>query len=278
MQNIFTAVVQGIIEGLTEFLPVSSTGHLILSGKLLSFTGDKADTFEIIIQLGAILAVAVIYWRRILSLLGIGRLTSDIAGDQQDQLPGRLNLLHVILACLPAMVMGLVLHSFITSYLFSAYTVLAGLVFGGIFMLFGESSKSSSAPSGGLDQITYKQAIAIGVFQCLALWPGFSRSGATIAGGLLAGVGYRAATNFSFLIAIPMMVAASGFELLKSYNTLTASDTVFFITGFLVAFAVALVAVITFLKLLERFKLAPFAYYRFALAAVFLVYLLVTGN
>ncbi|WP_435170250.1 undecaprenyl-diphosphate phosphatase [Paenibacillus glycanilyticus] len=278
MQNILTAVVQGIIEGLTEFLPVSSTGHLILSGKLLNFTGDKADTFEIIIQLGAILAVAVIYWRRILNLLGIGRLSPDMAENQQDKQPGKLNLLHIILACLPAMVLGLVLHSFITSYLFSAYTVLVGLVFGGIFMLFGESSSKSSVQSTGVDQITYKQAIYIGLFQCLALWPGFSRSGATIAGGLLAGVGYRAATNFSFLIAIPMMVAASGFELLKSYDTLTASDAVFFITGFLVAFVVALVAVITFLKLLERFKLAPFAYYRFALAAVFLAYLLVTGN
>lgn len=277
MHNILTAVVQGIIEGLTEFLPVSSTGHLILSGKLLNFTGDKADTFEIIIQLGAILAVAVIYWRRILNLLGIGRLSPDLAGDHQEQQPGRLNLLHIILACLPAMVLGLVLHSFITSYLFSAYTVLIGLVFGGIFMLFGESSKTSSQASG-VDQITYKQAIYIGLFQCLALWPGFSRSGATIAGGLLSGVGYRAATNFSFLIAIPMMVAASGYELLKSYNTLNASDAVFFITGFLVAFVVALVAVISFLKLLERFKLAPFAYYRFVLAVVFLVYLLVTGN
>jgi undecaprenyl-diphosphatase len=268
MQNIFTAVIQGIVEGLTEFLPVSSTGHLILTGKLLNFTGDKADTFEVIIQLGAILAVAVIYWRRILNLLGMGKLQPD-----QDS---RLNLIHVILACLPAMVLGLALHSVITSYLFSAYTVLAGLVLGGIFMLIGERSQAS-VQSTGVDQITYRQAVYIGLFQCLALWPGFSRSGATIAGGLLSGVGYKAATNFSFLIAIPMMVAASGYELLKSYNTLTASDAVFFITGFIVAFVVALLAVITFLKLLERFKLAPFAYYRFILAAVFLIYLLVTG-
>ncbi|WP_336772780.1 undecaprenyl-diphosphate phosphatase [Paenibacillus sp. MMO-58] len=274
MQNILTAVVQGIIEGLTEFLPVSSTGHLILTGKLLDFTGDKADTFEIIIQLGAILAVAVIYWRRILSLLGFSRFSY---GESQTQASGKLNLIHVILACLPAMILGLLLHSFITSYLFSSYTVLIGLVLGGIFMLFGER-RQAAVQSEGVDQITYRQAVYIGLFQCLALWPGFSRSGATIAGGLLSGVGYRAATNFSFLIAIPMMVAASGFELLKSYDTLTASDAVFFITGFIVAFVVALLAVITFLKLLERFKLAPFAYYRFVLAAVFLVYLVVTGN
>jgi undecaprenyl-diphosphatase len=112
------------------------------------------------------------------------------------------------------------------------------------------------------------------LYQCLALWPGFSRSGATIAGGLLSGVGYRAATNFSFLIAIPMMVAASGYELLKSYDTLSSADIGWFAIGFVVAFTVALIAVITFLKLLERFKLAPFAYYRFALAGVFLIYLL----
>ncbi|MGO4111584.1 undecaprenyl-diphosphate phosphatase [Paenibacillus sp. YAF4_2] len=276
MQNIFTAVIQGIVEGLTEFLPVSSTGHLILTGKLLNFTGDKADTFEVIIQLGAILAVAVIYWRRILNLLDIGKLQPDQEAGTTTKSSNRLNLIHVILACLPAMVLGLALHSVITSYLFSAYTVLAGLVLGGIFMLIGERSQAS-VQSTGVDQITYRQAIYIGLFQCLALWPGFSRSGATIAGGLLSGVEYKAATNFSFLIAIPMMVAASGYELLKSYNTLTASDAAFFITGFIVAFVVALLAVITFLKLLERFKLAPFAYYRFILAAVFLIYLLVTG-
>lgn len=276
MQNIFTAVIQGIVEGLTEFLPVSSTGHLILTGKLLNYTGDKADTFEVIIQLGAILAVAVIYWRRILNLLGMGKLQPEQEAGTATESSSRLNLIHVILACLPAMVLGLALHSVISSYLFSAYTVLAGLVLGGIFMLIGERSQTS-VQSSGVDQITYRQAIYIGLFQCLALWPGFSRSGATIAGGLLAGVEYKAATNFSFLIAIPMMVAASGYELLKSYDTLTASDAVFFITGFIVAFVVALLAVITFLKLLERFKLAPFAYYRFILAAVFLIYLLVTG-
>uniref|UniRef100_UPI0013E39625 undecaprenyl-diphosphate phosphatase n=1 Tax=Paenibacillus kobensis TaxID=59841 RepID=UPI0013E39625 len=135
----------------------------------------------------------------------------------------------------------------------------------------------STVEAEGIDQISYRQALLIGLYQCLALWPGFSRSGATIAGGLLSSVSYRAATNFSFLIAIPMMCAASGYELLKSYDTLSSSDIVFFVTGFITAFIVALVAVITFLKLLERFKLAPFAYYRFALAAVFLVYMLMTA-
>ncbi|WP_424765537.1 undecaprenyl-diphosphate phosphatase [Paenibacillus sp. sgz302251] len=275
MQDIFTAIIQGIVEGLTEFLPVSSTGHLILSGKLLGFSGDKADTFEIIIQLGAILAVAVIYWRRILNLLDFATLKPDAKGRYPDPAQ-KLNLIHVILACLPAMVLGLVLHSFIKSYLFSPYTVLVGLVLGGVFMLFGQR-KQVKVEAEAMDQLSYRQVLMIGLFQCLALWPGFSRSGATIAGGLLTGVSYRAATNFSFLIAIPMMVAASGYELLKSYDTLTASDAGFFATGFIVSFVVALLAVITFLKLLERLKLAPFAYYRFVLAAVFLAYLLMTA-
>ncbi|MBD3919336.1 undecaprenyl-diphosphate phosphatase [Paenibacillus sp. PR3] len=271
MHNVANAVIQGIVEGLTEFLPVSSTGHLILSGKLLGFTGDKADTFEIIIQLGAILAVAVIYWRRILSLLGVVNL--DSGGAANGQPAQRLNLLHLILACFPAMALGLILHSFIKDYLFSPYTVLIGLVAGGIFMLIGQR-RQAHVQAEAIDQLTYKQALQIGLYQCLALWPGFSRSGATIAGGLLSGAGYRAATNFSFLIAIPMMVAASGYELLKSYDTLTSSDLSWFAIGFVVAFVVALIAVITFLKLLERFKLAPFAYYRFILAAIFLIYLM----
>ncbi|MDI4646331.1 undecaprenyl-diphosphate phosphatase [Cohnella hashimotonis] len=275
MQNIGNAVIQGIVEGLTEFLPVSSTGHLILTGKLLGFAGDKADTFEIIIQLGAILAVAVIYWRRILNLFGLARTGSSI--ESQPNTSSRLNLIHVILACLPAMVLGLLLHSFIKSYLFSPYTVLVGLVLGGVFMIFGQK-RQPAVQAEGMDQLTYRQAAIIGLYQCLALWPGFSRSGATIAGGLLTGTSYRAATNFSFLIAIPMMFAASGYELLKSYSTLTSSDFGFFAVGFIVAFAVAFLAVLTFLKLLERFKLVPFAYYRFALAIVFFVYLTINGG
>ncbi|MFD2332945.1 undecaprenyl-diphosphate phosphatase [Cohnella sp. GCM10020058] len=275
MQNIGNAIIQGIVEGLTEFLPVSSTGHLILTGKLLGFTGEQADTFEIVIQLGAILAVAFIYWRRILSLFGLVGIESS--SNSQPHSASRLNLIHVILACLPAMILGLLLHSFIKSYLFSPYTVLVGLVLGGVFMIFGQK-RQPAVQAEGMDQLTYKQAIWIGLYQCLALWPGFSRSGATIVGGLITGVSYRAATNFSFLIAIPMMFAASGYELLKSYSTLTSSDIGFFAVGFIVAFAVAFLAVLTFLKLLERFKLAPFAYYRFGLAIVFFIYLIIKGG
>ncbi|ANY69462.1 undecaprenyl-diphosphatase [Paenibacillus sp. BIHB 4019] len=278
MDHLFTAIIQGIVEGLTEFLPVSSTGHLILSGALLGFTGEKADTFEIIIQLGAILAIVVIYWRRIFDLFGLVRLKPAVGdASQERQKAQKLNLIHIALACLPAMLLGLTLHSLIKTYLFSPYTVLIGLVLGGAFMLLGEK-RQAAVKVEGIDELSYKQAFIIGLYQCLALWPGFSRSGATIAGGLLTGINYRAATNFSFLIAVPMMVAATGYELLKSYQTLTAADAAFFATGFMTAFVVALLAVMTFLKLLERLKLAPFAYYRFALAFVFLIYLLVAAT
>ena len=270
MHDYLIAIIQGIVEGVTEFLPVSSTGHQVLIGGLLGFTGDKAATFEIVIQLGEILAVAVIYWGRLVSLLGIGAVQwAD--GDTHPQ--QKMNLIHVMIACLPASVLGLVFHSFIKTYLFSPYSVLAGLVLGGVFMLYGEK-KQPVVQAENTDQISYKQALSIGLFQCLSLWPGFSRSGATIAGGMLSGTSYKASTNFSFLIAVPMLVAASGYEMLMSYNTLTPADTGFFLTGFVVPFVVAVLAAVTFLNLLDKLKLSPFVYYRFGLAVVFLAYLL----
>jgi undecaprenyl-diphosphatase len=258
MSLYFIAIIQGIVEGLTEFLPVSSTGHMILSGDLLHFTGEKADTFEIVIQLGAILAVAILYRSRIVDLL-------NFKEKKQGQ---QLNLVHLIIAMLPAMVIGFLLHKVIKNYLFSPFTVLIGLVIGGVFMIYAEK-KNNRVTAATMDQLTYKQAFHIGLFQCLALWPGFSRSGATIAGGLLTGTNHKAAADFSFLLAIPMMVLASGYDLLKSYKYLSSSDIGWFVVGFLTAFVVAWLAVVTFLKLLNKVKLTPFAYYRFIVAALF---------
>lgn len=264
MQDYWIAAIQGIVEGLTEFLPVSSTGHLILTGYLLGFTGNKADTFEIIIQLGAIMAVFILYWGRIVRLLGWGRKGNSVAS--------RFNLFHVIIAIMPAMILGLVLRKFIKMYLFSPYTVLAGLVVGGIFMIYAEK-RHHVITTNDIDKLTYQQALHIGMAQCLALWPGFSRSGATIAGGLLTGVNHKAAADFSFLIAIPMMIAASGYDLLKSYQDLSSTDVGFFVVGFVVSFIVAMLAIVSFLKLLGKVKLTPFAYYRFIVAAVFYVFI-----
>ena len=266
MEHYWIAVVQGIVEGLTEFLPVSSTGHLILSGKLLDFEGPKAETFEIVIQLGAILAVLIVYWQRVLTLFGLKK--QQGMGRRK-----RLDLLHIILGIVPAMGIGFLAHGFIKEKLFSPYTVVASLVVGGLFMIFAEKrQRRVTAPT--MDDLTYKQAFGIGLFQILSLWPGFSRSGSTIAGGLLVGASHKAAADFSFLMAIPIMVLASGYDMLKSYKYLSSDDIGFFAVGFVVAFAVAWLAVVSFLKLLERVKLTPFAVYRFIVAAAFWFFIL----
>jgi undecaprenyl-diphosphatase len=263
--EIIIAIILGIVEGMTEFLPVSSTGHMILTAHLLGFTGEKAKTFEIVIQLGSILAVVVLYWKRLLSLIGFG--------DRKNGNSSQLNLLHIILAMLPAVIAGFLLHDAIKTYLFSPYTVVIGLVIGGFLMIFAEK-KTNTVKANTLDELTYKQALSIGLFQCLALWPGFSRSGATISGALLVGTNHKTAAEFSFIVAVPMMVAASGYDLLKSYQYLSISDLPMFVTGFLTAFIVALLAIVFFLKLLAKVKLTPFAYYRFLLAAIFWLFIL----
>lgn len=266
MHNFFIAIIQGIVEGLTEFLPVSSTGHLILTGDLLNFTGDKANTFEIIIQLGAILAVVVVFWKRLFGLIGLNK---EMRGDSN-----HLNLIHVLMAMIPAGILGLLLNDYILKYLFSPITVLIGLVIGGILMIYAQKTQRPVV-ADTLDKLTYKQAFLIGLFQCLALWPGFSRSGATISGGLLVGTSYKISAEFSFIVAVPMMVAASGLDLVKSMNFLSASDLPFFAVGFVISFIVALLAIVSFLKLINKIKLIPFAYYRFIVAIIFAIYLFV---
>ncbi|KUP04913.1 UDP pyrophosphate phosphatase [Bacillus coahuilensis p1.1.43] len=251
------AIILGILEGLTEFLPVSSTGHLILAANLLEFHGETAKTFEVVIQLGAVLAVLILYWKRFVSFLS----TEQFEGNQ-------LNLVHIALAMLPAVVVGLLLHSFIKAYLFGPETVLVGLVVGGIFMIVAEKLKKTPKASN-LDEITYRQAFGIGMFQCFALWPGFSRSGSTIAGGILLGVNHRSAAEFTFLVSVPIMMAATGLDIVKSLDTLVAEDFALFGVGFLTSFIVAMIAIKTFLHLLKKLSLSVFAYYRFVLAAVY---------
>lgn len=265
MEQIWIAIVQGIVEGLTEFLPVSSTGHMILTGELLDFKGPKAETFEIVIQLGAILAVLILYRQRVLRLFGLGHASQAQANGKKG-----LTLLHIFLGIAPALLGGYLVHGIIKEYLFSTTVVLFSLVVGGLFMIFAEKYQQSRAVTAeDLDDLTYKQAFSIGLFQLLSLCPGFSRSGSTIAGGLLVGASHKAAADFSFLMAIPIMFAASGYDLLKSYEYLSMDDLGFFAAGFITAFVVAWLAIVTFLKLLNKVKLSPFAYYRFVLAAVF---------
>lgn len=264
MSDLIIAFILGIVEGLAEFLPISSTGHLILVGHLLGFEGERAKTFEIVIQLGAILAIAILYHKRLVSLCNIKPLLRK---------EKKFNALHVFLGVFPAVVVGLLLHDVIKTYLFQPYTVVIGLVAGAFLMIFAEVKKAE-AIAFSLDDLTYRQALTIGLFQCLAVYPGFSRAGSTISGGLLAKANYKTASEFSFLIALPVMVGATGLDLLKSWKYLSVDDLPMFAIGFITSFIVAMLAVVTFLKLLEKIGLKPFAYYRILLAILFTLFIL----
>ncbi|EKK4000547.1 undecaprenyl-diphosphate phosphatase [Cronobacter sakazakii] len=269
MHSLLVAAILGIVEGLTEFLPVSSTGHMIIVGHLLGFEGDTAKTFEVVIQLGSILAVVVMFWRRLFGLIGIhfGHPPHEGVGK------GRLSLIHILLGMVPAVVLGLVFHDFIKS-LFNPINVMYALVVGGVLLIIAEVLKPKEPKAPGLDDMTYRQAFFIGCFQCLALWPGFSRSGATISGGMLVGVSRYAASEFSFLLAVPMMMGATALDLYKSMGFLTVADLPMFAVGFVTAFVVALVAIKTFLHIIKRISFIPFAIYRFIVAAaVFAVFM-----
>jgi undecaprenyl-diphosphatase len=268
MYDIWVAIVIGIVEGLTEFLPVSSTGHMILTEKLLNLQQDAPmmNTFIIVIQLGAILAVVLIYWKRLLNLFGMMRVKSNEMPKKQ------LNLLHILIGISPAMILAFFLGDWIDEYLFRPETVLIGLVLGAIHLIIAEQVKESPTVNT-LDDITYRQAFTIGLWQILSLWPGFSRSGSTIAGGMLTGVSRGTSADFTFIMAIPIMFAATGYALLKSYKDFTASEIDFFIVGFVVSFIVAFFAVFSFIRFVQKVKLTYFAYYRFLLAFAFAVYL-----
>ncbi|TGA97822.1 undecaprenyl-diphosphate phosphatase [Sporolactobacillus shoreae] len=266
---LLTAIILGAVEGLTEFAPVSSTGHLILVGNLLHFTGNRAVVFEVIIQLGSILAVVVLYWKRLWSLFGFYRNVPKSG-------PSHLNLLHIIIAGIPAGILGVALKNFITSKLFSPGSVLIALVVGGIVMIFAEWV-AGRREGNGTTQVSYSQAFVIGLFQVLSLWSGFSRSGSTMSGGLIAGVERKTAAEFSFILAVPMMIGASGVEVLKDLSVIKANLPLF-IVGFFVAFIVALLAIVTFMRLLKRYTLVPFAVYRFIIAAAFgVLWILIPG-
>lgn len=260
---ILTALVLGLVEGLTEFLPVSSTGHLILAGELLSFSGAKAATFEIFIQLGAILAVVVLYRRRFVSL---------VCPRERGGFAGGRGLLMLAVATLPGLVAGFLLHGVIKEHLFSPRTVAVGLAVGGLWILLAERFRSPPSIEG-LDRLDWRRALAIGCFQCLALWPGMSRSSSTILGGMIAGLDRKTAAEFSFLAAVPLMAAATIYDMVRSFSCLTASDIPLFALGFAVAFVSALAAVKLFVRFVGHHTLAPFGWYRIAVALAVLAVL-----
>jgi undecaprenyl-diphosphatase len=265
MNNWVIAAILGVVEGLTEFLPVSSTGHLIIAGNLLGFVGDKASRFEVIIQLGAILSVVFLYWKRFIRLLP-NRERSLIR--ERSTLDGWSGLWRIALATLPALLVGYLARHRIKEDLFNPETVTWALAAGGAAILLVERFVARRA-TDDVDHLTLWQALGVGLFQVLALWPGTSRAAATIIGGMVVGLDRKSAAEFSFLIAVPIMFAATGYEFIKMREQLVVQDSLQLAIGFLVSFIVALAAVKGFVRYLERGKLAPFAWYRIVAAPVF---------
>lgn len=257
MNILLIIAILGIVEGLTEFIPVSSTGHLILFGHLLGYNGDEAKTFQIFIQSGAILAVVVVYFRRFFELLVVPADTS---------FHSRKGLVMVVLSTLPFLLAGLGLHKWIKEHMTPGVVVI-GLAAGGVWILVMEHFAQSSERKK-LDDISWRTALCIGLFQCLALWPGVSRSASTILGAMMLGVRRKDAAEYSFFIAVPALLAACVYDLVKSLPNLNSSALPHFALGFLVAFVSALFAIKFFIRYVSRHTLAIFGWYRIVLAAV----------
>lgn len=262
------AMILGMVEGLTEFAPVSSTGHMIIVDDMWLkseqfLTKYVANTFKVVIQLGSILAVVVVFKDRFIEMLGL-----DWFRGNRVQKSNRLKLSQVIVGLIPAGVLGVLFEDYIDEYLFTTATVLIGLVLGAILMIFADKYGGHKTVIETVDQITYKHAFTIGLIQCFSLWPGFSRSGATISGGVLVGLSHRAAADFTFIMAVPIMAGASVISLLDNLEYFSLDALPFFVVGFLSAFIFALISIRFFLKLINRIKLLPFAIYRIILAAI----------
>lgn len=273
------AFILGLVEGLTEFAPVSSTGHMILVDEMwlksTEFLGQyTANTFKIVIQLGSILAVVIIFKDRFIDMLGLNRIFAK-KEDKRTYERNHLRLTHVIVGLIPAGILGLLFEDYIDEHLFSIKTVMIGLLVGSFLMIAADmvSGKKKEPKVTTVDQITYKQAISIGLIQCLSLWPGFSRSGSTISGGVLLGLSHRAAADFTFIMAVPIMAGASLLSLVKNWEYFNMDALPFFIVGFISAFIFALLSIRFFLKLINKIRLMPFAIYRIVLvAAIYVLY------
>ena len=254
----------GLIEGLTEFLPISSTGHLILLSDLLGANDEKGKVFDIVIQLGAILAVCWEYRAR------LGRAFSGLGRDRVQQ----RFALNLFVAFLPAAIVGLAFQSQIKAYLFNPVSVAVALVLGAlaIFAIERWYERHGAPRVTSVDEMTWRDALKVGLAQCLALVPGTSRSGATIMGGMLFGLSRQAATEFSFFLAVPIMFAACGYQLLKYRALLSIGDLAPFAVGFAVSFVSALVAVRALIRYVAHHDFRAFAWYRIALGAAVLWY------
>jgi undecaprenyl-diphosphatase len=257
---LFKALILGIVEGLTEFLPISSTGHLILASDLLDFNDEKGKVFTIVIQLGAILAVCWEYRAK------IGNVVRDV-GSRQDANRFVLNL---FIAFLPAAILGLLFIKTIKQYLFHPVPVAMAFIIGGILILWAERRKHV-VDVERVEDMDWRHALKVGLMQCLALIPGTSRSGATIIGGLFFGLSRKAATEFSFFLAIPIMFAATFYDIYKNSNILHFDDIGVFVIGFVASFVSALLAVRGLLRFISHHDFTVFAWYRIAFGIIVLI-------
>lgn len=256
------ALLMGLVEGATEFLPVSSTGHLIITADVISFLDkDKRDVFEIMIQLGAILAVCAEFKQRLMNT------AMHVLQDQTSQAFVR----NLLIAFMPAALLGLAFHDQIKAYLFSPLTVAMALMVGGVLILLIEKYVTH-ADTASIDQISAKQALQIGFAQSLALVPGMSRAGATILGGMCFGLNRQTATEFSFFLALPIMFAATGYDLLKARDLLSMEDAPVFAIGFITAFLSALLVIRLLIKFVASHTFTVFAWYRIVFGALVLFY------
>ena len=255
------AAVMGVVEGLTEFLPISSTGHLILTGSLLGFTDDKSKVFDIAIQTGAIFAVMIVYWQR---------LRDTVTGLGQGSAQARRFTLNVAIAFAPAVVLGLAFGKAIKAHLFTPTVVATTFILGAFVILWAERRVSESRIES-VDQMTPWDALKVGLVQCFAMIPGTSRSGATIIGGMLLGLSRKAATDFSFYLAMPTLIGAGVYSLYKERALLAMSDLPLFAVGLLLSFVSAWICVRWLLRYISSHTFTPFAWYRIAFGVLVLV-------
>lgn len=262
--SLITAILLGIVEGLTEFIPVSSTGHLILAGELLGYQGAQSATFDVVIQLGAILAVVVLYFHRFTAVAaGLARFEPSAIAFTRN----------VLLGVAPALIVGAIAYSAIKAMLESPMTVAVALIAGGVAILVIERL-IKPARAITVETMTWPTALGIGVIQCLSMIPGVSRSGATIMGALALGVDRKTAAEYSFFLAVPVMVAASAKELWEARRALGGIDWSSIGVGFAVSFVVALVVIKAFIGIVSRFGFGPFAWYRIVVGGAALLWLL----
>jgi undecaprenyl-diphosphatase len=267
MDLIIKAVVLGIIEGITEFLPISSTGHLIIANRFIEFTGDFANMFDVVIQLGAILSVVIFFWRRLYPF-------SSSKSSEEKQRTWALWKKSIV-GVIPALLIGGTLGHKVDEWLFNPTVVACALLVGGIILWWLESSHQRVTTTS-VDTMPYRIAIAIGFIQCLAMVPGTSRSAATIIGAMMLGLSRPAAAEFSFFIAIPTMAAAAAYSLLKTNLHLTMLEWQALAVGFVTSFFVAWAVIAFFMNYIRNNNFKPFAYYRIILAIV-IFFLLTKG-